>query len=117
VLGEIDVPNEARLKAGPLDFKIIIEASKPMPAAPPAGKPKAAASADDELAAFLLEGDDSPVGTSATIPDGSTVMEIAAPAGEAKPEEKPAAKKPDSEGDTRSAAADILRKYQRRPRT
>jgi pSer/pThr/pTyr-binding forkhead associated (FHA) protein len=121
VVGEVEVSDQASLKAGPLDFKVVIEGApavpKAEPAAPPAAparKPAAAkAGEDDDFAAFLLEGDQG--GSSgATVPDGSTIMEMGAIAPPAE-EKKPEPKKP--EADTRSAAADILKLYQRRPRS
>ncbi|MFL5328308.1 MAG: FHA domain-containing protein [Gemmataceae bacterium] len=118
VQGEIEVVNGAKLKAGPLEFTVQIEATAEVKVPPKIVAPKPAA-ADDDFAAFLLEGD---VSTAGTVPEGSTVMEMNIPAGGAPPGEggekkadKPEAKK--AEADTRKAADDILRLYQRRPRS
>ncbi|MBX7104861.1 MAG: FHA domain-containing protein [Gemmataceae bacterium] len=115
VSGEVEVKNLAVLKAGPMDFRIGIESEEPVKVAPAAAaKPKTKAKEeDDDFAAFLLEGD---TGPAPPVPEGSTIMEMGAikppGEGEKKPEPKKAA-----EADTRSAAADILKMYQRRPRT
>ncbi len=119
--GEIEVANDATVQAGPLDFRLMIEA--PVKVSPPVAAPKAAAKKggdDDDFAAFLLEGDEGPTGISPTaVPAGSTIMQMGvvspdSDAAQPKAEEK---KKPEAEADTRSAAADILRRYQRRPRS
>jgi pSer/pThr/pTyr-binding forkhead associated (FHA) protein len=84
-------------------------------------------SAEDDIAAMLLslEGDDAgankPVDASG-VPEGSTVMELKLPpevGGEqANKDEKKAATPPKgASGDTRSAAASILEKMMKRPRT
>ena len=124
VADEIEVFTEATVQAGPLDFRLVIEATVKVAVAaapkPPARKKSDDDSSDDDFAAFLLDGDIGPTGISPTaIPAGSTVMQMGAispdsQAEQPKPEEK---KKPEAEADTRSAAADILRKYQRRPRS
>jgi pSer/pThr/pTyr-binding forkhead associated (FHA) protein len=116
VKGEVEVTDKAQLKAGPLAFMIAIEAATPPKAVPvPAGQ----TSGDDDFAAFLLEGD---VPGGAQVPEGSTVMEMksvpddtSVPPGEEGEKKKPEEKKPVA--DTQSAAADILRQYQRRPRS
>lgn len=119
--GEIEIANGASVQAGPLDFRVVIDAPvkmAPTPAKAPAATGKSGE--DEDFAAFLLEGDEGPTGISPTaVPGGSTVMQMGAiqpteAQTEPKPEEK---KKAEPEADTRSAAADILRKYQRRPRT
>ncbi len=82
--------------------------------------------ADDDIAAMLLslEGDDSSTSSSVDasgVPEGSTVMdlklppEVAAAAAQQGKDEKKAAKS--TVGDTRSAAANILEKMMKRPRT
>jgi pSer/pThr/pTyr-binding forkhead associated (FHA) protein len=116
VVGEVEVGDQASLKAGPLDFKVVIEGAPAVPKAEPAAparKPAAKSGEDDDFAAFLLEGDQGG-SSSATVPDGSTIMEMGAIPPQAE-EKKPEPKKP--EADTRSAAADILKLYQRRPRS
>lgn len=114
VKDEVEVTDQAQLKAGPLAFVIAIEA-----VVPPKPMPAKAASGDDDFAAFLLEGD---VPGGAKVPEGSTVMEMksipddtAVPPGEEGEKKKAEEKKPTA--DTQSAAADILRLYQRRPRS
>jgi pSer/pThr/pTyr-binding forkhead associated (FHA) protein len=126
VTDEIEVTNEASVQAGPLDFRLMIEVPVKVPVAAVAEKKPARQksdddSSDDDFAAFLLEGDEGPTGISPTaVPPGSTVMQMGAvkpddPTAEAKPETKKNNVLGDA--DTRSAAADILRKYQRRPRS
>jgi pSer/pThr/pTyr-binding forkhead associated (FHA) protein len=94
----------------------------PKPADTPAGEGN-----DDDIAAMLLAmGDDgdsaAATGEGARVPDGTTVMEIAAipPPGEQPPEgeqpkDKMAQTKAQAES-TSSAAKSILEKYMRRPR-
>jgi len=82
------------------------------------------ASADDDIAAMLLEiGDDNSSGalTSDQIPEGSTVMDLTLPPGvlnpdEAKKEKDKEQAKPKVPANTQSAAKDILEKYMKRPR-
>lgn len=88
---------------------------------PPATSSKKSENEDD-IAAMLLsleEGESSSVGPE-SIPEGSTVFDMKVPAdvaaGGAKEEKKDAAKQA-STGDTRSAAARILEKMTRRPRS
>lgn len=113
-----------------------VRESKPVasPTPPPktSPKPESASSngggAEEDIAALLLslDGDEgSPSATSAEVPDGSTVMDVATPPAGGDPgasttqiqaakgdKEK---KKPD--GNTSSAAKSILEKYMRRPRS
>jgi len=118
-------------KPAPTAAKTPAPATKPAPApAPsksdtplPATAPKAGGDEDD-IAAMLLELDagDSPPATSVGpdgVPDGSTVFDLKVPpgeGGEAKPDDKKQPAKP-AVGDTRSAAARILEKMTKRPRT
>lgn len=119
VQGEVELVDKEHIKAGPLEFRISIEAAvaTPLPKKPEPAAAKPKADSDDDFAALLLDGDES---TPGKVPDGSTIMEMGAikpledPA-EKKEAPKPEAKKP--EADTRSAAADILKLYQRRPRS
>jgi predicted component of type VI protein secretion system len=98
------------------------------PAVKPAPAPAASGSDEDDIAAMLMSmADDSQPGNStglvaSDIPDGSTVMEVplqsevAAPAAKAgKDEKKDKAKA--ATGNTSSAAASILEKMMKRPRT
>jgi predicted component of type VI protein secretion system len=119
---EIEVTSETSVQVGPLDFRLVVEAPAKVAVAAektPGKKNPGTDDSDDDFAAFLLEGDEGPTGISPTdVPSGSTVMQM----GSVKPEDKPAEAKPeakqrDAEADTRSAAADILRKYQRRTRS
>jgi predicted component of type VI protein secretion system len=125
VKGEVELQNADVLKVGPIAFAVNVEATpapvnKPTPA-PPTKKP--ASSEDDDIAAMLLSlqdnSDQTATGLSSEVPEGSTVMDLAAPtAGEtaagdpAKGKTKPAV----PTGDTRNAAKAILEKYMRRPR-
>jgi pSer/pThr/pTyr-binding forkhead associated (FHA) protein len=97
-------------------------APKPEPKAAPVAVTSAAESVPteasegeqdpDQMAALLLGGDDGSgdITTEGAIPDGTTVMELPAVAGEKKDDKK-------KDGDTSSAAAAILSKYMRRPRS
>jgi predicted component of type VI protein secretion system len=166
VAGEREVSTGHRLKVGPLEFDIRIEAGVPAPAvARPAGaKPASksgvaqpavtatAAAADDvpsgatvlieppaskgtattvvdgtpgrpqedpdHLAAMLL-GLDEPAGSGPTVEsmsaDPTTVMEMPALGGKPGEAKKDEAKK--GHADSASAAAEVLSKYMRRPRT
>jgi pSer/pThr/pTyr-binding forkhead associated (FHA) protein len=127
VKGEVELHNEDQLKIGPIAFGVKIEATpavnKPTPT-PPTKKPAADAD-DDSIAAMLLSlQDDTPGGSSglsSEVPEGSTVMDIPAPAkGDGTPKEGDPGKtqqvsKPPS-GNTSTAAKAILEKYMRRPR-
>jgi pSer/pThr/pTyr-binding forkhead associated (FHA) protein len=158
IAGEREVKTGDRLRVGPLEFDLRIEAgsptSKSTPAAKPAAKPVAkehpAAAAvaagpvpegatmimtppgaanttvvdaantlnedPDQLAAMLLGLDD---GSGPTVEqmsaDPTTVMEM--PALGAKPGEDKKKDEKKGHGDSASAAAEVLSKYMRRPRT
>jgi predicted component of type VI protein secretion system len=129
VQGEVEVTGTTPIKVGPLDFRLVVEpAAPPVPAAAVAGtapaappKKSAAKAEDDEFAAFLLDGDSGPA-TAGSVPEGSTIMEMSAvkpgdPDPDAKAKDKPKADSKAAEADTRSAAAEILSKYRRRPRS
>jgi len=127
IKGEVEVRNGDRLKVGPVEFRINVEASppvnKPTPA-PPTRKP-VTADDDDSIAAMLLslqdDGTVSP-GQPGDVPEGSTVMDMVAPKeGEDDPaktklDATKAPAKPAATGNTRDAAKAILEKYMRRPR-
>jgi pSer/pThr/pTyr-binding forkhead associated (FHA) protein len=92
--------------------------------APPTQPKKA--SAEDDIAALLLsleDGDSSSSSSSADgVPEGSTVFDLPVPspaeaAAAAAKEAKEDKNKPKAPGDTRSAAANILEKMMKRPRT
>jgi pSer/pThr/pTyr-binding forkhead associated (FHA) protein len=138
VEGEVALKDGDTIKAGPLDFKVALSMAAAPGKASPLPVPAAATVADavsdgetveltappsegpssDKLAALLLD-DDSPRAGSTLgpedIPEGSTVMELPTPT---KPGAAPAAKKPVvATGNTSDAAAEILKRYQRRPRS
>jgi len=79
------------------------------------------ASAEDDIAAMLLElegGDSSaPSADGSGVPDGSTVLDIKLPAEAGAAAGKDDKKAKSTTGDTRSAAASILEKMMKRPRT
>ncbi len=98
--------------------------STPLPATAPAATGSNSQGDDEDIAAMLLsldDGETSSSGSSDGVPDGSTVFDMQVPpslaAGGTKEEKKDAAKAPPTLGDTRSAAARILEKMTRRPRT
>jgi predicted component of type VI protein secretion system len=143
VQGEVEIRNGDKLKVGPLEFVVGLEvgtvpkaAAKPAAAAAttaaaPAAKgnsdenidmtvPPSEGPTSDKIADLLLDdagaapGAGNTLDTAESVPEGSTIMELPAPG---KPgESKPAAKPVLGSGNTSSAAAEILRKYQRRPR-
>lgn len=146
ITAETQLASGDRLKVGPLDFTVNIlsvgpsdstplpdalKAVSPPPAAPkptPAAQPKApappkpskataGAEDNDHIAAMLLGmGDDEP--SSGDVPGGSTVMEL--PAVDAQKLAEAGGKKDEkkipSKAESSSAAADLLRKYMRRPK-
>jgi predicted component of type VI protein secretion system len=147
VKGEVPVKDGDELRIGPINFVVKIETTapvnKPTPAPPakkltpvpaPAAEKAATETAvatkqggdsDDDIAAMLLslqdDGPPSPGGLQSEVPEGSTVMDIPAPAAAgAEPakddKNKTPSTKPLQMGDTRSAAKNILEKYMRRPR-
>ena len=96
------------------------------PTPPPKTEAGSAAGAEEDIASLLLSLDgDSPSGSpssSAEVPDGSTVMDVATPPKEdesasssSKIQTGKEKKKPD--GNTSNAAKSILEKYMRRPRS
>jgi pSer/pThr/pTyr-binding forkhead associated (FHA) protein len=131
VIGEQEVTDGDKLKVGPLEFVIAIEITVPAAVAKtvPASATATVAMSDtipaqsgsdnegDAAAAMLLSMDDKAGNeptTEAAIPDGSTVMDIPS-VDAAKPDA--AKKEQKAKGDTSKAAADLLSKYMRRPRT
>jgi predicted component of type VI protein secretion system len=136
VSGEKEIKNGDKIRIGPLEFSLKLQATaskspsrdaaKPaavsIPTPPPKDEPTkeetVAKNAEDDpehLAAMLLGTDDGPEGalTPESIPGGSTVFEL--PAG-GDPNQKPDAKKAPAEEDNSKRAAEILRKYMQRPR-
>jgi pSer/pThr/pTyr-binding forkhead associated (FHA) protein len=140
VQGEVELHNGDKLKVGPLEFVVGLELATAPKAAP---KPVAAAAAadakgkaadehvdmhippsegptSDKMAELLLDDDGSAppanastLDTAESVPEGSTIMELPATG---QPGAKPPAKTVLGTGNTSNAAAEILRKYQRRPR-
>ncbi|QVL31766.1 FHA domain-containing protein [Telmatocola sphagniphila] len=128
VAGERELRNDDYFKAGPLEFKIKIEGvvqakPAPQPVAVAANDASTVTSHDDADAMAMLmltDGEDPSPSSSgnsptaeASIPDGTTIMDVPAVPGEKKDDKK-------SKGfnaDTAGAAASILSKYMRRPRT
>jgi pSer/pThr/pTyr-binding forkhead associated (FHA) protein len=131
VKGERELKHSDRLRVGPLEFRVVVEATAPVSKpAPVSGRPAAAGAHDDEAAAALLlsgvdEGSPSPSSVDSDgVPTGSTVMEIM-PGAESAVTDEPgktsgaadrekAAKA--AQGNTSTAAKAILEKYMRRPR-
>lgn len=143
VEGEVELHDGDALKVGPLDFKVslITTGAPTKPAAQPASAitvggepdtsdtvvlsaPPSDGPSSDKLAALLLD-DDGPPGSksestlgSEAVPEGSTIMDV--PAETLGKDGKPAApaKKPAvANASTSDAAAEILKRYQRRPRS
>jgi len=144
VSGEVEVKHGDRLKLGPLDFKLDIVATKPktdstpLPEALKALTPSAAeklkavvaakeptpvkipttpatdeSNEHDSAAAMLLGVDDEP-GAIPQVPEGSTVMDLAAVNADGTPVKKADKKKTITGAEMSSTANDILRKYIRR---
>jgi pSer/pThr/pTyr-binding forkhead associated (FHA) protein len=123
IKGEIEILDKDILKVGPLDFKVVIEASVPPSKPTPLPPSKATEeTADEAAAALLMEGNDAPRETDVDdqgVPTGTTEMDLsnppetrpdheASPKAEQKPQPKPAS------GDTSAAAKSLLDKYLRR---
>jgi predicted component of type VI protein secretion system len=133
VRGEQELHNGDLLQVGPLEFRVVVEASPPPPKPPAPPRPvvlPATSSDDDAAAAMLLSVPEAgapdgqtPAVDSDGVPTGSTVMIPAAPDTEnsTKPDNdkggaaREAAAKA-AQGNTSSAAKAILEKYMRRPR-
>ena len=141
VVDEREAANEDKVKIGPLEFVLKIEATaarptvkatppqtasvaaatKKVPADPvPAAPATAAVAVDDDpdqAAAMFLAMDDTGSAdptAEGKIPDGTTVMEMPAVPGATAGSKMDNAKK--EQADTSKAAADLLSKYMRRPR-
>jgi len=144
---EREIADGDKLKVGPLEFMIKIEAAvsqsstinvatkkatslaAPVAVATAASTPPSPVPSPptvmmeqveepDQAAAMLLSMDESastdPT-AEASIPDGTTVMDI--PAADVKAKTDAAAKAKQAQADTSKTAADLLSKYMRRPRT
>jgi pSer/pThr/pTyr-binding forkhead associated (FHA) protein len=96
VQGEVELHGGDKLKVGPLEFTVGLEV---------ATTPKAAVKPAPAVA------------TAENVPEGSTIMEMPATGKPGAPGTKPPVKTVLGTGNTSSAAAEILRKYQRRPRS
>jgi len=124
VVGDREVMDGDRLRAGPLDFTVQVTGksdSTPLPdslKSVPASRgaaPKTAEEDADAAAAMLLGmGDEDPPGSEPKVPEGSTVMEMPAVDSTGKPVEQK--KKTVTPAESSAAANEILRKYMRRPR-
>jgi predicted component of type VI protein secretion system len=124
---EADAAASGRTPAPPTKATTTVKPTaqgKPAASTPPPATAGKGGAADDDIAAMLLslEGDDTPgpLGVdSSGVPEGSTVMDLKLPpevaAAQQAKDDKKAAKPP--VGDTRSAAANILEKMMKRPRT
>jgi predicted component of type VI protein secretion system len=138
VKGEVELKHDDRLRVGPLEFAVQLEATpvnKPTPPPPtkqapttkaqparvadrtpvPASK---ASESDEDIANMLLTLDDGDGPSSGDVPEGSTVHDIPVPS---LPGEEPAGAakkddKPKTPANTSNAAKEILEKYMRRPR-
>jgi pSer/pThr/pTyr-binding forkhead associated (FHA) protein len=142
VQGEVELRNADKLKVGPLEFVVGLElatapkaAAKPVPASATADANGKAADehvdmtvapsegpTSDKIADLLLDDDGaappanaSTLDTAESVPEGSTIMELPATGKPGEPA-KPPVKTVLGTGNTSNAAAEILRKYQRRPR-
>ena len=130
VKNEVELHDGDLLKAGPLEFRVVLESS--VPVSKPTPPPPTTGAADDEAAAALLLSihDEDLTATqgvavdSEGIPTGSTLMEVLKPGTvPEEPEDKSkgggakreAAAKA-AQGNTSTAAKAILEKYMRRPR-
>jgi pSer/pThr/pTyr-binding forkhead associated (FHA) protein len=126
--GEREVVDGDKLKAGPLEFTVRIEAMPQTTVVAPQAKKTATAKEpakaapvestvvnSDDAAAMLMAMDDDAPTAGDQIPDGTTAIDLpAAPDGTAEPKPPP---KPTAPVNSSKAAADILSKYMRRPRT
>jgi pSer/pThr/pTyr-binding forkhead associated (FHA) protein len=132
VRGDRELKHNDRLRIGPLEFQVAIEADTPVIRRThvPQSAHSLAASDDEAAAALLLSGIDDGATTPAAVdsdgvPTGSTVMQVVQPGGSDKPakeevqtggaEREQAAKA--AQGDTSSAAKAILDRYVHRPKS
>ncbi len=135
VQGEVELHDGDQLKVGPLEFTVGLEvattpkAAKPTPATATNGGdeavemtgPPSEGPTSDNIADLLLDDDGAApaqgtLETGENVPEGSTIMELPTTDKPGAPGAKPPVKTVLGSGNTSSAAAEILRKYQRRPR-
>ena len=138
VQGEVELHGGDNLKVGPLEFTVGLEvtaapkaAPKPVPAVASTSKsgsdsvdmsgPPSEGPTSDNIADLLLDDAGaapaaSTMDTAEGVPEGSTVMELPATGKPEAPGKKTGSKTVLGTGNTSNAAAEILRKYQRRPR-
>jgi len=127
VVGDREVMDGDRLKAGPLDFTVQVsgksdstplpDSLKSVPTSQGSGvsAPLPVDMDADQAAAMLLGmGDEDPPGSEPKVPEGSTVMEMPAVDAAGKPIDKK--KSTMSAAESSAAASEILRKYMRRPK-
>jgi len=128
--GERELKNDDVIQLGPISFRVLMEGVIPVdkPTPLPAHRKD---SSDDDIAALMLSEDgEASVATEDTaeaqIPSGTTIMDMpavptAADETETKKEEKPKETRGDKakaqNANTATAAAAILAKYSRRPRS
>jgi pSer/pThr/pTyr-binding forkhead associated (FHA) protein len=134
IRAEIKLHDKDRLRIGQLEFDVSIEAPLAVDQQTPVPPAKPSMAPDDDAAAALLLAlrDESAEGSSEAtkvdsqgVPTGTTIMEMsapgtAAPADDKKEDKEEANKdkkaKPTQQGDTATAANQLLQKYLRRPR-
>ena len=125
VVGDREVLDGDRLKAGPLDFTVQVsgksdstplpDSLKSVPTAQGSGVSMPIEDDADQAAAMLLGmGDEDPPGSEPQVPEGSTVMELPTVDATGKPLDKK--KSTMSAAESSAAASEILRKYMRRPK-
>lgn len=122
--GEVELLHEDLLRMGPLEFKVCIEATPSVTKASPKPAKGSEDTADDTAAAMLMatETETTPPAQREVeeIPLGDTAMDMAIPPElkekPAAPTGKAPAKAKADQGDTSSAAKNILDKYLRRSR-
>jgi pSer/pThr/pTyr-binding forkhead associated (FHA) protein len=119
---ELAASHSSTVNAAPKKSGVVVPAATVAVAAAPSTLPSAPhvvmGEESDQAAAMLLSMDDGSATdptAEASIPDGTTVMDI--PAADVKAKADAAQKVKQGQADTSKAAADLLSKYMRRPRT
>lgn len=117
VEGEAELHHGDTLKAGPLEFRAVVEKSSAKVATAAPGADTATAGLEDSAYELLLTMPEDKAGTGAANPSSSsTILDPGAAAPVATPGEAAAAAKPEKKADTSQAASAILDKYLRRGR-